>query len=376
MNIIHCGDLHLGSPFLSGSRKASETRRRELWGEFENLMIFIKQKDAKIVLFSGDVFDGSYADPETVHEFFSKLSKLPETSFLITPGNHDYFTADSSDPIWSKAKIPDNVFVFTSENVVKKEFPLYGVDIYGYGFTSPSMPIPPSLSDLVLNRSRINILVGHASLDMPSSPHCPITSKAIADAGFDYAALGHIHAGNVISVGDRTKIAYSGCLMGRDFGETGPKGVHLIECSGGKIVTTRFHRVAKRSYETVSCDLTGASGTDAVCDLVTEALAKNISSQPSDVFLRLELKGDLDPSVIPDTEEIVGRCLRGFFYSEIKDETSPLLSSDELEKDLTIRGAFYRMLKDGLESADPSVRATSNEALRLGLRALSGKEVF
>ena len=56
-----------------------------------------------------------------------------------------------------------------------------------------------------------------------------ISSVIIAASGADYLALGHIHYNVVEPLDSRGVYAYSGCLEGRGFDETGEKGFVLIE---------------------------------------------------------------------------------------------------------------------------------------------------
>ena len=51
------------------------------------------------------------------------------------------------------------------------------------------------------------------------------------------------------------------------------------------------------------------------------------------------------------------------------------LSADELRRDPTVRGEFYRLLEPRLTSDDPEERATAAAALRAGLAALAGEAV-
>ena len=74
------------------------------------------------------------------------------------------------------------------------------------------------------DNSKINILAAHADLTNRKSVYCPMKEWDFAVSGFDYVALGHIHAGGEIEKIGETYYAYSGCPEGRSFDECGVKG--------------------------------------------------------------------------------------------------------------------------------------------------------
>jgi hypothetical protein len=61
---------------------------------------------------------------------------------------------------------------------------------------------------------------------------------------------------------------------------------------------------------------------------------------------------------------------------ELIDETLPLLDGEYLERDTTVRGELYRILLPKLTSRDPQERRTALRALRIGLAAIEGKNIF
>ena len=58
--------------------------------------------------------------------------------------------------------------------------------------------------------------------------------------------------------------------------------------------------------------------------------------------------------------------------AELRDMTTQKLNVAELEADYTLKGVFYRLLKEDLSSADKETNARANYALNLGICALDG----
>lgn len=371
ITIAHAADIHLGSLFRCESSEVSARRRREQMGTLENLMLYIAERHIPLVLLPGDIFDGTVS-AEICREFFSKLRRYPEVRFVIAPGNHDYFTEGG---IYDERNgLPENLFVFRSPEVEKIEFPELGVDVYGYAFVSPTMANSPLFSGIELNSDRTSLLCAHGALDDPLSPYCPLSSAELGKIGFDYVALGHIHGCSHKQVGN-TSIAYCGCLEGRDFGETGPKGFFRVTIEKGRPAAVAFRKLCKRSYEIVSADISSSTDDGEACGFIADALSEFPSVRQETTFLRLVLTGSVSPEYTPDLKVIKARALKGFYYSEIRDETLPVFSSEKLENDLSIRGCFFRALKPMLLSDDPEERRKASEALRIGLRALDGREL-
>ena len=52
LKFLHCGDIHLDSPFLDVPPEKSEERRRELRSTFMRLMEFIRDKGVDYVFIS------------------------------------------------------------------------------------------------------------------------------------------------------------------------------------------------------------------------------------------------------------------------------------------------------------------------------------
>ena len=367
MVVIHSGDLHLGTAFAACSSYMAAERRKKQAVITENLIKLIAETKAGLVLLSGDVFDTDQVSADTVDRFFAALGELGDVRFVIAPGNHDFYEEGG---IYDLPSIPGNVFVFKSGEMSFFDFPDLNTRVYGYAFTSASMKYFPSCPSL--DSSKINILCCHGSLDDPLSAYCPISSSELGGIGFDYAALGHIHQMSVKRAG-KTVIAYSGCLMGRDFGECGEKGVLQVAFSGKSEPKTVFRTLCHERYMTVDVDISGADGMSAVADRVRSAVSE-IEDHGS-ILLRVGLTGLVSFDLIIDTSAIEKIISPDFMYVEVKNGTSVTLPADYLENDKTLKGFFYRELKDGLNSPDPAVRKKYAEAFALGIRAMNGEEL-
>jgi DNA repair exonuclease SbcCD nuclease subunit len=241
--------------------------------------------------------------------------------------------------------------------------------VYGCAFTSDTETRPVLENFHVKDESRINILALHCDLDVKDSYYCPVTQKQLSESGVDYAALGHIHKGtDVLSLGE-VKYAYSGCLEGRSFGETGIKGAICGEIEKGNISLKRVRFCSKR-YEKLEIDVTGAQSISDCADKVIKAG----SEYSDDTMLRVTFTGITSEGFSADVK-LVKKMLPNVFYVEVADETAPLLNLASLKEDKTLAGEFYRCLEEKLLSEDEETRKTANNALKYGLRAIKGMEI-
>lgn len=368
LRIIHTGDIHLDSPFSSLDPHRAEVRRQELRAAFTSLITYARTEKVSLMLIAGDLFDVEFVTRETLSLINSELSKL-SCPVVISPGNHD---PASEGSVWLRHTFPPNVFVFKDERLSSFDFPTLGVTVYGWAFTSRFMDASPlDAGGKVENPDRINILCAHGDITSPSSRSCPLTLPSLRSFGADYVALGHIH--NPDEVGGA--IMYCGCLEGRAFDEVGAKGavdVTIADGEGGRRVTARRVKFSGRRYENGSLDVSGAeSGND-----IKERIASYISKcgYGSDVLLRLTLRGTVSPSFVPNISALESSPPR-VFALKIIDKTSPILGADELRRDPTVRGEFYRVLEPMLSSADENEREVAADALRFGLAALAGESI-
>ncbi len=374
LKVIHTADLHLDSPFTMGDAATAQLRREQLRETFRRLCRYAGEEKADLVLIAGDLFDRKFVTKNTVDLVVREFSALPDVRFVITPGNHDYYSPDS---IWAKTTFPSNVTVFKSETLAKEHFDIRGqaVDVYGYAFTSISMDHCPFTEYQVADPNAINILVAHGNMLQKNAEDCPITLGDIRSTNFDYVALGHIHQLHELTSEDDQWYGYCGSPEPRDFGETGWHGLFTLELDKneeGFFCKPQFVRMASRRYMVETLNVTGAEQQETILDAVRAMLAQRDYGE--ETLLRIKLTGDIAPQLEIPTEAI--RALtEGLAYAEVIDETSPLFDYDYLAADPTIRGAYFRELLPKLRSLDPREREVAAMALRCGLSVLGGGEL-
>lgn len=375
IKILHCADLHLDSPFASDGIDHAQVRRNELRGAFSSLITYVKMSHIDLLLIAGDMFDREFVTIDTMNFVAREFASIPDCKIVISPGNHDPYSENSP---WQRTSFPENVHIFTSEALAFFSFEELGCEVYGYAFTSPGLDHFPAAARKPRRYDTINILLAHADMTSPYSTSAPINEADIEQSGFDYVALGHIHNSSGIRQAGNTYYAYSGCLEGRDFGECGYKGAiigTLDKKSGILSADLAGKRFSRRRFAAEQLDLTGCTDRETLVTSLLKCITDHHYGE--DTQLRITLEGAVSPT-LPIRTAPLAEALREnthLFSLELIDHTSPLFDADALERDFSIRGAFFKELKPKLIDPDPQIRATAAAALRMGLAALSGAEL-
>jgi len=368
IRVFHTGDVHLDSPFSGLSPEKADIRRAESRHIFSKMMDYAS-KNADIILIAGDLFDCRYATKATlslVSDIFSNV----KCHIVISPGNHDPYYEDS---VWTSIEFPDNVHIFKSPKLEKITFPSLGVNVYGYGFDSSSLVTNPLISHSVEETDMINLVCAHGDILSPISNYAPISKQVISSFGADYTALGHIHnADELHGKFDGKMWAYCGCPEGHDFGECKRKYAILCNISKNNGITDADAKpiyFADKHYECVTVNADGASSQSEIISKIKSSL------QPidGDAIVRVTVRGNIEPSVIVSQTQLKNEI--GAVLAEIKDETVPMLGADKLEKDMTVRGEAYRMLKPKMESSDEHERIVAIRAFRYLIAAMAGENI-
>lgn len=373
VKILHTADMHLDAPFTLEDPSLSEVRRGDLRSAFTALMMYVEDNDIDLVLIAGDMFDSEFVTKETVALVVNEFSKLSKCKFVISPGNHDPYTPNG---VYKKTEFPDNVYIFAEPTLSLISFDDLNVDVYGYAFTKSTMERNPFVGRKPLHPERINILCAHGDTTSPISKYCPITENDIAESGFDYIALGHIHTGKEPAKLGDTCYAYPGCLEGRDYTEAGHKGAltgTFIKDENGFRYDMKAIRFSKRRYAVERLNVTGASSNDELAEVISKAMVK--SGYGDDTLLRVTLEGNVTPD-LKISKKIIERQIRELYTFDLIDNTLPLYDCESLKYDPTIKGAFFEALLPMLEKGTAQEREVAAMALRYGLSAIDGADII
>lgn len=367
IKIFHTGDFHLDSPFSGIGVRESDARRAQLRESFALMLDRAVADGCSMVLIAGDLFDCGYVTTETVNIAYRAIEKCG-IPVVIAPGNHDPYEVGG---VYDRHDKPENLFIFTTESISRLDFDELSISVHGYAFTSDRMDESPLFSPAEINEKNINILLAHGDLYSPISKYAPISTSAIEAIGYDYVALGHIHKAEPPIKAGRSTVAYCGFPVGRGFDELGEGGALEVSFDGHSVSTERVV-LSTRQYRIEELDITGASNDEELIKAITSFVSRK--SFDNETSLRIVLRGAVSPSL--STNLSLSAEELSLALIELEDDTSPVYDAELLKYDVTLRGALYRQLLPELNSADPRQRKVAKEALKIGLAALDGKQIF
>jgi exonuclease SbcD len=351
MRFLHAADIHLDSP-LAGLRDRVDlpdgvirycTRRA-----FAAMIDLARAEDVAFVVIAGDLYDGDWKDFSTGLFFAEEMRRLGRPCFLLR-GNHD-----ARSLITRNLRAPENVHEFSSRTCETFRRPDLGVALHGHSFPNRAVPEDLSAGYPPPVEGMLNIGVLHTSTENPGEHevYAPCTVEALALKGYDYWALGHIHARRVLA--ERPWIVFPGNLQGRHPKEQGAKGCTLVTVEDGRVVAAEHRAVDVLRWAALDVDAAGADEatlTGRIAETVHAALA-GADGRP--VLGRLTLTGatDLHGMLLGDTDRLAAVCRNAAIEADgrlwmesvrVRTQPVPLAKDDVLAP---LRAAFDAGLDD------------------------------
>ena len=362
LKIIHGADFHLDSPFQGLTAAKASMRREEQRQMLRRLAELAQQEEADLMLLAGDLLDTENTRSETGVELLQWLSQVP-CPVIISPGSHDWYSDRSP---WARLQLPDNVTVFKERTMHLVSVPSVDARIYGAAFTERTSPALLKGFHAERRPGIFNLLCIHGEVGNPSSPYNPISEEDLAASGIDYAALGHLHEASGLRRSGGCSYAWPGCPEGRNFDETGPKSVYVVELSqdGCRL---RPVEIATRQYHSMTLDI---SEKDPLLMIHTSLPDDTVR----DVY-RIILTGET--SEAPNLMKLHQNLDEMFFSLRLKDRTRLSQAIWDSAGEDTLRGLFLSRLRALYDTAQTDGdRMRIEQAARWGLAAMeNGEEV-
>ncbi|MCF0133302.1 MAG: DNA repair exonuclease [Blautia sp.] len=345
MKFIHLADVHLGAVPDRGT-PWSQAREEEIWNTFRRVIAGIRENPVDFLFIAGDLFHRQPL-PSDLKEVNYLFSTIPYTRVYLMAGNHDYLKTDSAyrNYPWS-----ENVVFFQDEQLacVKDD----RENVYVYGLSYEHQEITGSLYENARpgQEEGYHILLAHGGDDK----HIPMCFSRMAETGFDYIAMGHIHKPQVLF---ENQIVYPGALEPIDRNDNGPHGYVEGWTQEGRICT-RFVPFAARSYYRLSVKVNEESTQISLEDTIRGAIRK----RGTDHIYQITLNGMRSPEIllIPERIKRLGNII------EVNDETKIAYDLERLYRKHcgTIVGDYIAYFRKDKRDA------TQEKALYYGLQAL------
>jgi DNA repair exonuclease SbcCD nuclease subunit len=186
---------------------------------------------------------------------------------VTVKGNHD-----AASRVTKSLRMPGNVRTLSDRRPESAVFEDIGLAVHGQSFATAavtedlSAAYPDPLAGLV------NVGLLHTSADgRPGhEPYAPCDPHRLAERGYQYWALGHVHQREVLVA--EPPVVFSGCLQGRHVRETGPKGATLVRVDGDGTVSLEERVLDHVRWALCEVDAAGAADEDEVYARVADGL--------------------------------------------------------------------------------------------------------
>lgn len=290
---IHAADLHLDSPLLGLAGKSAdfaariEAASREA---FDNLVDLAITEGCRFMLLAGDIFDGDLRNFQTGLYFVEGMRRLGEAGidvFMIL-GNHD-----SQNRFADKLSMTQNVHVFPKASATSRSLEDVGVTVHGRSYPRWDLSEDIARDYPPATAGTLNIGVLHTACAGSEGEHAryaPCTLEQLANHGYDYWALGHVHERAILF--EHPHIVYPGNLQGRHARETGPKGAMLITVEDGRIANVEHRALDVVRWHSASFNVAAHEDHTAMLSALRDDLAQvGLAAEGRPVALRLTFHG-------------------------------------------------------------------------------------
>lgn len=266
---LHAADLHLDSPLrgLAADRDAPAERiRTATRAAFTNLIDLAIAEQVAFVLVAGDLVDGEWQDWRTGQFLLTEIGKLAKAGikFYAIRGNHD-----AANPVLRALRLPEGAGKILDEAGPERvRLAELNVAITGQSFRTREVSDNLALGYPAPLTGHFNVALLHTAATGRDghANYAPCTVEQLAAHGYDYWALGHIHAREELS--RQPWIVFAGNTQGRHIRETGPKGATLVSVLDGAITAVEHRPLDVVRWALIDVDLPIDADEDAALGAV------------------------------------------------------------------------------------------------------------
>lgn len=297
IRFIHAADLHLGTPFTGISKYRPEFGRilaDATYRAFEEIVSLAVREKVHFLIISGDIYDSEERriyGQLVVRKQLQRLSDAGIRAYIVF-GNHDPLSGWSPHISW-----PEGVHIMPGDAPEIVYYPSHDdrrVAIAGMSFAERTATenlasrFPPKGREWPVT---IGILHCTAGAGGSHVPYAPCSMDDLAQTGYDYWALGHIHTPAVLRE-NHPAIIYAGNPQGRDFGECGPRGCFLVTLKENGSVIHDFIETCRIRWEEHEISIEGMENTNALISAIEDFIADiRVESGGTGTICRFTLTG-------------------------------------------------------------------------------------
>jgi exonuclease SbcD len=352
INLLHLADIHIGMENYGrlDPKTGMNSRVVDFLRRMSQVIDIALEREVDVCIFAGDAYKNQRPSPTFQREFARRIKRLTGEGVpvILLVGNHDMATADraaSSLDIFGVLDVP-GVIVADREEVHQI------ICRRGQPLQVATVPYPQrsrllaheeyqnkTLDDLDMAIGQIMhenltdlaaevqeqpdipaVLTAHLSVSEAKQGSeqsvmigrdIVVLKSVLADAAWDYVALGHIHKHQELNSGQHPPIVYPGSLERIDFGEENErKGFVMVEIQKGQ-AKWEFIPVEARRFATLRIDVTTCE--DPMTRILDELEAQLID----EAIIRLFIKATEAQEILLDDKPIRQALRRTSYIASI-----------------------------------------------------------
>lgn len=367
LRCLHLADLHLGwSATWLGTRAAAYASQRDKILERLTTWVLAPEQQLDLVLIVGDLFENHRPSSALVESVMAELKAWVDAGITVitVPGNHDEITYyDSVYQLYGE-RWP-GILVTNPQPGPPQELMIRGERLYLYSlaYTGGLTKVENYLQPYPRGSGPgIHLGAFHGSLDWQTNERgLPLSSQLLAEAGYDYVALGHFHSPKQSQIGPTT-IAYAGAIASKGFNDIGCGQLTIVSLQPGAVKVELIPWQAV-DHQVIQVDISQLADEDALA-------ASIITLANPELLLQVELQGAA--SFLFDAQALQSRLMRHFYQLELVDATLHLAAGlqERWAQESTIRGLFVRRMQEQAQRATNERESkVADLALRRGMAA-------
>src|SRR5699024_9089714 len=282
VTFIHAADLHIDSPFIGLSHIHEDLYhyvRTSTFKAFDRMIDYAIKQRVDFILLVGDLFDHEKQSLHAQVHLRTRFEQLLtyDIHVYISYGNHDFLQGNVHD-----VKYPENVHIFSSEEVTSKTFIKNGhplVEISGFSYESRAVLTNKTSEYVITNDDipyHIAMLHGSIQTNTEHDRYAPFQLTDLLKQPYDYWALGHIHKRDILH--KDVPVIYPGNTQGRHRKETGVKGCYHVTLEGDHC-ETQFIETSVLTFETLRVKLKEISSIYDIEEQLVHELTTTFDSE-------------------------------------------------------------------------------------------------
>jgi DNA repair protein SbcD/Mre11 len=376
MKIIQSSNVRLGASFSgqdpkkAGQAVPGDKLRVAIKNAFVKLIDLTIEEKADLLILAGDTFDSPDISQNLLNFFLDQIRRLEKVPAVMLPGGRDPYQKGSFWEEWQVTSPVDNLHILVDPDKPYVELPDLSATVYGYPTMVDSAHDNPvkHLKKTGDSANHIAVIYGNLIQDKSdTNQEHSFTTKDLAAAGFNYAALGgQNELLDLTAVG--IKAAYSGAPESLS-AESANSGKCLIVTIDGDLLSVQPQQAGRLNWKEARISIEEAVDLDGL-------KSKIATFSGPDVILKATLEGLALFESGLNIKQLHEELESNFLDLEFVDRTRVLPDISEIKvQEKTILGQYLKVMVERLKKADGDQRLELEESLKTGYTLLTGKEI-